>query len=84
VCIGDGSLASASESYKGTLVLPDLIDELDNVVEVVSQPGEILEVSLSPPLLSALPSSLHFTLDTDAGLLRWTSLWNLLVGITCA
>jgi hypothetical protein len=59
VCIGDGSLASASESYKGTLVLPDLIDEPDNVVEVVSQPGEILEVSLSPPLLSALPSTLH-------------------------
>lgn len=46
MCVGDGNLASSSESYKGTLVLPDLINELDNIVEVVSQPGEVLEVSL--------------------------------------
>lgn len=45
VCIGDGNLATAYEAYKGTLVLPNLVNELDNIVEVVSQPGEVVEVS---------------------------------------
>jgi hypothetical protein len=47
VCIGDGSLASSFETYKGSLVLPDLISELNNKVEVVSQPGEVLEVDFA-------------------------------------
>ena len=69
MCIGDGNLATAYEAYKGTFVLPNLVNELDNIVEVVSQPGEVVEVSAASGnrRLSHLPP-------------RLTSLWSLLAG----
>jgi hypothetical protein len=47
LCVGDGNTLNTYDTYKGSMQLPNLINEADNVITLANSPGEIVDVDFA-------------------------------------